>query len=73
MSPSAFAQTDKINNGNAASIYSNGGSVIRDHLALIIPQTKYGTITGGIPFIAPINTPIQPVHPISASHIRADR
>jgi hypothetical protein len=53
--------------GNAASIHSNGGDGIHGHLSLTISAAEYGLITGGTPFVVPVNPPLNPVHPPGAT------
>jgi hypothetical protein len=50
-------------NSCAASVDSNGGDGVHGHLALTITPAEYMALSaGGVPFIAPLNPPIQPVH-----------
>jgi len=53
-------------NSNAQSIHSNGGDGNHGHLALTIAAATYTALTG-IPFIPPVNPPIQPVHVAGAT------
>jgi hypothetical protein len=50
-------------NSCAASVDSNGGDGVHGHLALTITPAEYIALSvGGVPFVAPLNPPIQPVH-----------
>ena len=50
-------------NSCAASVDSNGGDGVHGHLALTITAARYVELSvGNVPFVAPLNPPIQPVH-----------
>ena len=53
-------------NSNATTVPSHEGDGIHGHLALTLKPAAYLLRSGGIPFIAPVNGPRQPVHPVPA-------
>ena len=54
-------------NSNAITVPSYAGDGIHGHLALTLTAAAYLLRSGGIPFVAPINDPPQPVHPALAT------
>jgi hypothetical protein len=55
-------------NGNARSVHSNGGDGMLGHLSLTVPAARYNTLSAhNVPFIPPVNPPIDPVHPVGAT------
>jgi hypothetical protein len=52
---------------NAASVHSDGGDGASGHLALTISHERYLELSDGVPFIAPVNPNIAPVHPANAT------
>ena len=55
-------------NANSTSIHSNGGDGEQGHLSLTVTPEEYVlTSTGNVPFIAPINPPVNPDHAANAT------
>jgi hypothetical protein len=54
-------------NSNAITVPSYEGDGIHGHLALTLSPAAYLLLSGGIPFVAPVNGPRQPVHPVPAT------
>ena len=54
-------------NANATTVPSYAGDGIHGHLALTLSPSAYLVISGGLPFLAPVNGPINPVHPPGAT------
>ena len=54
-------------NANATTVPSYAGDGIHGHLSLTLLPAAYLLISGNIPFIPPVNGPIQPEHPPAAT------
>jgi hypothetical protein len=54
-------------NANATTVPSYAGDGIHGHLALTLLPAAYLLLSGDIPFIAPVNGPINPLHPPNAT------
>ena len=54
-------------NANATTVPSYAGDGIHGHLALTLTPTAYLLISGNVPFLPPVNGPINPIHPTNAT------
>jgi hypothetical protein len=57
----------KAINANAISVHTNGGNGALGFLALTVPPATYQAQSGGIPYVAPINPGLHPVHAANAT------